>query len=30
VWDLLVPYDKNKDKKFDEGEINNALANLLK
>ena len=30
VWDLLVKFDKNKDEKFDEAEIQDALVTLLK
>lgn len=30
VWELLIPYDTNKDKKFDEHEIHGALVGLLK
>jgi Ca2+-binding EF-hand superfamily protein len=30
VWDLLVKYDKNKDSRFDENEIHEALIDLLK
>lgn len=30
VWDLLIPYDVNKDLKFDETEIHKALVGLLK
>lgn len=30
VWDELIKFDKNHDKKFDENEIHDALINLLK
>lgn len=30
VWDLLIQFDKNKDLKFDEHEIQDALITLLK
>lgn len=30
VFELLIPFDANKDKKFDEPEIRNALITLLK
>ncbi len=30
VWELLVPFDVNKDQKFDENEIHEALVKLLK
>lgn len=30
VWELLIPFDKNKDLTFDESEIHDALTHLLK